>query len=465
MRKTDSLLRNERWVRPCSPVNALCAAYPGSYKEASSSLGFHFALTCGGSATLRAERTFSPAREPLMKASGLSSPLRTLESGRGAAGVMAIFLSVAYEPQVFQVIEILRACGIGVLKEERNERDPLVIAGGACTLSNPDLLVPFADAVVAGDGEGILGELAAGVLRGAGREEVLERLGRCGAAIMGEESLASYELAQAPLDALPASSAYVTPGAVFSRMFLVEVMRGCPHACAFCIMASRRTRRKTQFVPARRVLDAVPGWAARVGLVGASVLDHPEIDEILAALNERGVELGLSSMRAGRLDRARAGRLAAGGLKAATVAIDAPSERIRARIRKPSRREDVVAAAVNVKEAGIRKLRLYALVGFEGEEEKDHAELADTCRELSSILPLTVSLGPVVPKRFTPLEAMEFVEKKRYEACVAFLKNRLKGAGVINAESWRGARQEYLLGRCGVEEARRLPETMTMKVG
>jgi radical SAM superfamily enzyme YgiQ (UPF0313 family) len=459
MRKTDSLLGDERWVCPRSPLNALCAAYPGSYREASSSLGYHFALTCGGSMALRAERTFSPSREPLMKASALSSPLRTIESGRGAAGTMAIFLSVAYEPQVFQVFEILRACGLGVLREERNGRDPLVVAGGACTLSNPDLLVPFADAVVAGDGEGILDELAADILRGAGREEILGRLGRSRAAIMGEGDLDDYELGQTPPEALPVSSAYVTPGAVFRNMFLVEVMRGCPHACAFCIMASRRTRRKTQFVPARKVLDAVPAWARRVGLVGASVLDHPEIDGILASLVERGVEIGLSSMRARRLSESRARMLAAGGLRAATVAIDAPSERIRARIEKPSRREDVVAAAWNVKRAGIRKLRLYALVGFDGEEEKDHAELADTCRELSSILPLTVSLGPVVPKRFTPLGTMEFVAKKRYDACVAFLKNCLKGAATLKVESWRGARQEYMLSRCGVVEARRLPET------
>jgi len=74
-----------------------------------------------------------------------------------------------------------------------------------------------------------------------------------------------------------------------------------PMACAYCVMrpvgglghASSR---------ARALALAHPAEARRVGLVGAAVTDPPALPEILQALVDAGREVGVSSLRADRLD-------------------------------------------------------------------------------------------------------------------------------------------------------------------
>jgi hypothetical protein len=457
MRDLKKLLSDERWVRPRSPSGSVCVAYPGSYAEASASLGFHFTVGLGGAGGADAgQRAFAPSSEPLMRRSALADPLRVVETARSVAGMRALLLSVAFELQIRPVIEILAGAGLEPLRQQRSRRDPLVVAGGACTLSNPDLLVPFADAVVVGDGEEAMDVLGRAVAAGADREDALEALRAVPSVIAGEEGLEGFEAGRAPDARLPVRSVYVAPGSAFRAMFLVEVMRGCPHGCAFCLFGSKRPGGGARFVPAADVLRAVPAWAKRVGLVGASVLDHPEIDAILEELAGRSVEIGLSSLRAGRLTEDRARLLTAGKVATATVALDSPSERIRRRVRKPSTGTDLVRAAGALKRGGIGRMKLYALVGFEGEDGADHEELAELCRELASMIALTVAVGPVVPKRFTALDGAELMPRRAYDAAVALLRRRLAGRARIKAASYRAAKQEFELNHMGAGEAREL---------
>jgi radical SAM superfamily enzyme YgiQ (UPF0313 family) len=459
MRNLRHLLSREQWVEPSSPSDAVCLAYPGSYGEASASLGYHFVLGLGRApSTARAQRTFAPSLEPLMRAAGLASPLRAVESGRGAAGLKGLLFSVAWELQVPAVADMLRSAGLEPLRRKRSPRDPLVVIGGACGLGNPDLVLPLADVLVVGDGEEAMEVLARDFARGADRETILGSLAPLRGVVVAGEDPAGAGAAAAEGRVLPAASRYVTPRSVFKNMFLVEVMRGCPHACAFCLLGSKRLREKPLFFSARSILEAVPEWAARVGLVGASVLDHPEIDTVMEALASRSVELGLSSMRAARVTEERAGLLARGRVSTVTVAVDAPSERIGRRIRKPVRREDIVRAAKTIRAAGIRKMKLYALVGFEGEGDEDYRDLADLGRELSSIVRLTLSVGPVVPKRFTALAHMPLVARKEYRRCLGFLRRRLAGPVEIRAESYRTAEREYRLNRLDAAGAESLAE-------
>ena len=50
------------------------------------------------------------------------------------------------------------------------------------------------------------------------------------------------------------------------------------------------------------MLGAIPADARRVGLVGAAVTDHPGIPEILRDIVDGGREVGISSLRADRLN-------------------------------------------------------------------------------------------------------------------------------------------------------------------
>lgn len=415
--------------------------FPGSYAESASSLGVHFVL-----AAVRSRPGCSAGR---ILSPGAGSRPVTLEDGAGLATLPVLLVSCGWELMVGPLVEILRGSSIPPLASERDAVHPVIVAGGALALSNPDLLTPLADVVVRGDGEQAMHTILEHLTGGSGREDLLDALGRTEGA--GEGSLALC-----PAEELPACSAFVTPRSALPSMHLVEVMRGCAHGCGFCIMSRRRTGRGPRYVPATSVLDSIPGHAKRVGLVGPSVLEHPEIEPILERIADRGLEVGISSARADRVDARTASLLAALGLRTLTVALDGPSSRIRRAIGKSVSARDVVRAARTARLHSIPKLKLYVMLGFEDETDADVQELAQTCGELARSTSLAVSLGPVVPKKNTPLEHMRFVTRRTYESHVRMLRRSLGPAARIDAAPWRAARDEAVLSRMSADDARRL---------
>jgi radical SAM superfamily enzyme YgiQ (UPF0313 family) len=332
---------------------------------------------------------------------------------------------------------MLRAASVPPLAARRDPSHPLIVAGGPLTASNASLLEPVADVVVRGDGEEALSTLASHLAGGSGREELVEALRALAGARPGSRAVC-------PSD--PVRSVFVTPRSAFPDMHLVEVMRGCPHGCRFCVM-SRRTGAPVRFFPAARVLSSVPGHVRRVGLVGPSVLEHPEIDAILSGLARRDVQVGISSARADRVDASLAGMLADLGLRTLTVGLDGPSARIRRSIRKGVRAEHVLSAARHARAAGIGRLKLYAMTGFPGETDEDTDELAETCLELAKIVRTTLSIGPLVPKRPTSLGDAPFVRRSVYEARIRRLRRAVARHVRLDAAGWREAHLEASLAR------------------
>ena len=110
----------------------------------------------------------------------------------------------------------------------------------------------------------------------------------------------------------PAWAPIRTPEAELSDMFLIETERGCSRGCTYCVMR-RSTNGGMRIVDKDRILGLVPDGARKVGLVGAAVSDHPKIVEIVRGLAERGIEVGLSSLRPDRLSDEFVGALKLGG--------------------------------------------------------------------------------------------------------------------------------------------------------
>ncbi len=96
-------------------------------------------------------------------------------------------------------------------------------------------------------------------------------------------------------------------------MFLIEPERGCPRGCTYCVMR-RSTNGGMRLVAPAKVKSLIPDDARRIGLVGAAVTDHPGLPEILRHIVDGGREVGISSLRADRLNDEIVGLLEAGRL-------------------------------------------------------------------------------------------------------------------------------------------------------
>jgi radical SAM superfamily enzyme YgiQ (UPF0313 family) len=381
-----------------------------------------------------------------------TGPIRSVETGRPLDAFDCIFASVAWELEVPQLVRSLCATGLEPVRHRRPATQPLVVAGGPLTLSNPDLLAPFCDAVFQGEADGIFPAIASAIRQATSRDDALDRLASVPSMHVPAAGGAIPDPARAPVDRLPVAT--VLPGERndFGDAFLVETGRGCPRACAFCVVQA--CRRRPAFVPIDRILAAIPEGTRRIGLVGAAVSDHPGLPTILEALRGRGISITLSSLRADRIRPEILRPLVDGGLHTLTIGVDGLSDAVRTAIRKGLDAADVIRAAELARELGVRRLKLYVMVGLPGETDADADEFATLARSLGGRLPVSVSVSPFVPKRFTPLEAAPFAGVRLLRSRLERLRHRLAGSVRTRFTSPREAELEWILSNARGEDAR-----------
>jgi radical SAM superfamily enzyme YgiQ (UPF0313 family) len=423
-RRDASPLKEERGTIYKEAGLAMALGYPAPYRVGVSSLGAQQVYRLFNEVPgLGCSRFFLPERGTP------SRPLVSLETGRPIREMAAIAFSIACERELLGLVQLLEAADLAPLRARRHRDAPPVIIGGPLTMVDPALVAPLADVVAVGDSDHLIPAIG---------ERLVSTAGEKGAfvAVLADECPALWLPSQRdeaprvkpPRALIPARAATWSPEAELKNLFLVEASRGCPRRCAFCAMSrlAQAAPRYRKFDKAE-ILGAVREDAVGVGLVGAAVSDHPEIEEVVGHLAREGKRVSLSSIRADRLTEPLARHLKMGGLRTLTVAADGPSERLRASIDKGITREHLARAHAIACRAGFKTLKIYAMVGLPGEEEEDIVELADLLLDLSRGIKVTTTVQTFVPKPKTPLGDQEMLDIKEASSRLALLKRRLKG--------------------------------------
>ena len=143
-------------------------AFPDVYEIGMSNTGLAILYDrLNGQDGVLAERVYAPwvDMEGAMRAAGL--PLFSLESRRPLAEFDVIGFSLPYEQLYTNLINMLDLGALPILSSERDERHPLVVAGGGAVF-NPEPMVDFVDAFALGDGEDVVLDITT-ALRDIGR--------------------------------------------------------------------------------------------------------------------------------------------------------------------------------------------------------------------------------------------------------------------------------------------------------
>jgi hypothetical protein len=430
-------------------------AYPSPYRAAMSSLGFLQIYKA-----IQQEEGMSCERAFLGDDGADRDMPLTYEGLRPLAAFPVVALSVAYELELAGVVKLLDASKIPPLCDQRTEHDPLIVAGGPLTFSNPLPLAAFADVLVMGEGDTLAVEVLRVIRNATGRNHALDALaGLPHVFVPARHGAVLPTIAKCSDDLLPAYGPICTPEAELSGMFLIETERGCSRACTYCVMR-RTTNGGMRLVPMERLLQIIPASAQRVGLVGAAVSDHPDIAEIVRTLAERGAEVGLSSLRPDRLSDELVGALKLGGYRTLTTAMDGTSERVRALIGRRTTARNLERAADLARAHGMSRMKLYLMVGLPGETDADIDECVELTSKLSRTIPIALGIAPFCPKRNTPLGDESFAGVALVQSRLARLRQGLRGRVDVRSTSARWAWVEATLAKGDMSTGRAVLEAV-----
>jgi len=197
----------------------------------------------------------------------------------------------------------------------------------------------------------------------------------------------------------------------------------------------------------------------RVGLVGACVSDYPWIGELMTMLEEYGVEVSISSLRADSLTEDLVASLQRGGHRTLTMAPEAGTERLRRVVRKVITDEQIYAACDLLRKYGIPNLKCYFMIGQPTETMEDVLAIVDLARRMLERLrvpgpdghpfgKLTLSVSSFVPKPWTPFQWAPFDEPRDLEAKLEAIKQGARRLSVrVVHENPREAGLQALLAR------------------
>ncbi|MBI2869289.1 MAG: radical SAM protein [Chloroflexi bacterium] len=414
--------------------------YPNSYYVGMSNLGVqaiygllnrHSRVVC--------ERVFWDGELPL-----------AVESGRPLTDFSVLAFSISYELDYFNALQTLRAAGIPLHAAQRTDKHPLVIAGGPCIISNPAPLAPFFDLFGIGEAEVLTPPLLAALLEEApgDRAALLASLGRVpGIYAPGYTQGKVVRQWVKKLDDHDVSSVVLTPDTELGDLYLVEAERGCAQGCRFCLVCAAFNPMRLHST-ARILEQAARGLAfrRRIGLVGPSVSDHPDFENILAGVRGLGAELAVSSLRLSGLTPGILGELVKGGIRSIAIAPEAGSQRLRDVIRKGITESDILGAIGRAAAYGMKQLKLYFMIGLPSESDDDIEQIIRLTLAAKEVVDrsragtrLGLNISPFVPKAGTPFQWLPMAPVRVLNERITRLKKSLAARGVeakYESPSW-----------------------------
>jgi radical SAM family uncharacterized protein len=463
---------------------SIALVYPNTYPVGMSNLGFQTIYRhLNALPDVVCERAFMPEAADLDEMRRTSTPPLSLESQRPLADFQLIGFSVTYEGDYVNVVRLLDMARIPLRSGDRRPHDPLVLMGGVCAFSNPEPIAPFMDFIVVGEGEELVAELMQAYRDGyRDREAFLDELvgidgiyipDRHDVSYAGDGTVADVKpLRGAPtivhkrrlrqVDDFKTIAAVKTPNAEYGHMALLEVGKGCGRGCRFCLEGQvyRPVRHRSVAALRETVEQLAAQGERRIGLVGACVSDYPWIGDLLKIVEDNGMELSISSLRADSLTDELVASLARGGHRTLTMAPEAGTERLRRAIRKTITDEQLMLACDLVRARGIPNLKTYFMIGQPTETAEDVAAIPDLARRMLERLrvldpagkpfgKLTLSISSFVPKPWTPFQWAPFDGAASLSAKLEVIKRGVRAFSNIRVlhENPREAALQALLAR------------------
>jgi len=460
---TSSVFNSERLLfTPATPNHdaiPVIFAFPNEYTVGITSLGYQVVwATLAMRDDLQVSRLFTDIREQLPRHPEL------------------LGFSMSWELDYVNIFNLLESLEIPIRANSRNQNHPLIFGGGPVLTANPEPYAEFFDVILLGDGENLLGDFIDTYkkVRNADRETQLKTLAQVPGIYIPSLYVIEYITPDGEIKSINpisseippiiqkqtyrgntlSASTVVTEKAAWENIYMVEVVRSCPEMCRFCL-ASYLT---LPFRTASLENSLIPGIERglkvtnRLGLLGASVTQHPEFTELLDYISQPkydDVRLSVASVRTNTVTVKLAETLAKRDTRSLTIAVESGSEKVRKIVNKKLDNDEIIQAAINAKAGGLSSLKLYGMVGIPGEEAEDidaTVKMMQSVKKAAPGLRLTLGCSTFVPKSHTPFQW--FGVNKQAEKRLQLLQKQIKPQGIeFRPESYNWSIIQALLSR------------------
>src|SRR5436305_6790007 len=439
----NSVVKDHRRVR-----GKLCLAFPDTYQLGMSHHGLQVLYSLlNADERWACERAFMPwlDMEAQLRKAGL--PLYSLETFTPLKDFDLLGFSLQYEVCYTNLLAMLDLGGVPLHGKDRTLDHPLVVAGGPGA-QNPEILAPFIDVFVIGDGEESLPWLMERwlSLKEQGTRSRADRI----AEIVGGTTWAYAPMFYEPeyhadgtlaamnrtrgdvpkqvlagtisqdFDAIPLPARPVVPFVETTHdRIAIEIMRGCTWQCRFCqsTVIKRPLRVRSVETIVRSALESYRNTGYdEISLLSLSTSDYPYFEELVKRMHEvftpLGVSVSLPSLRINHQLRSLP-KLMQGVRKAGlTLAPEVARDDMREQIRKKIKNDDLYEGCREAFKNGWQRVKLYFLCGLPGERVVDLdgiVDMAETIakigREVRGRYPeVTAAVSNFVPRPHTPYQ-------------------------------------------------------------
>lgn len=380
--------------------------------------------------------------------------------------------SVSFEIDFLGIFNIMDNFSIPFKSVDRGEDYPIIFGGGPVLTANPEPFANFFDFIIIGDAENADENIFSVIKKNKhlSKSEILKILSTVDGIYV--PSLTSYDVNEGvkTLDGQNfvvnkissklescVSTPVLSEKSFFSNTFVIEVVRGCPQRCRFCLASYLNL--PTRFCDFQQIIENIDiglKYTNKIALLGALITAHPRFEDICMHILKRKeeypeLELSVSSLRADSVSPIIIQTLVACGQKHSTIAIEAGSERLRRLINKNLTEEQIFETVKVAKENGLKGLKIYAMIGHPTETQDDIDEMVLLAKRLKSNFKnfeFTFAFSTFVPKAHTPFQFCQREDIKSLEKKYEYLKKEFHKLGVkIRTSSVKWDYWQALLSR------------------